>query len=474
MLFRLIYDESLAQAAYLLACQRTGEAILIDPERDIDRYLRIAETEKVRITAVAETHIHADFLSGCREVAEKTGAKVYVSGMGGPEWQSCWVTQKRGGGAYAHHLLNDGDVIRIGGVELTAKHTPGHTPEHVCYLVRDTGSGADDPMGVISGDFVFVGDVGRPDLLETAAGVSGAADSSAHALYRSAQWFMGLPDYLQVWPGHGAGSACGKALGAVPQSTVGYEKRFNPALRAAASERDFVGFVLTGQPEPPLYFARMKRENREGPAVLGDLPRPRELSPAEAKSINGLVTSVIDLRPWAQFKAGHIDGAFYIPPGSAFATEAGSYIDPASDVVLVCEASEVEEAVRRLVRVGVDRVTGFLTPAALAASGLRLATSKEIDIEAFRTKVATGEPVLDVRSAAEHADGHIAGSKNITHTRLPARLAEAPRGGTVYVHCKSGGRSARAVALLQRQGIDAVNVAGGFSAWEKSGGKVER
>ena len=481
MLFRLIYDESLAQAAYLIGCQRTGEAILIDPERDIDRYLRVAEAEKVRIVAVAETHIHADFLSGAREVAERTGATVCVSGMGGPDWQSGWVKRKKGGGEYAHRLLRDGDVIAVGNVELTVRHTPGHTPEHVCYVVRDAGAGAAEPMGVVSGDFVFVGDVGRPDLLETAAGVAGAADASAHALFRSAQWFVGLPDYLQVWPGHGAGSACGKALGAVPQTTVGYEKRLNPALRAAAQaggEAGFVGFVLTGQPEPPLYFARMKRENRDGPAVLGELPRPRSLAPSEVARLDGRATAVIDTRKWSAFMAGHVPGSLYIPGGAAFATEAGSYVDPSSEVVLVCAADAPEDFVRRLVRVGIDRVTGFITPEALEAAGREgaaLETSKEVDVAAMREALASGRAfVLDVRSVAEHTAGRARGTTNAVHTRLPARVGEIPRDRPVLVHCMSGGRSARATALLQRLGFDAANVAGGFAAWEKAGNPVER
>jgi hydroxyacylglutathione hydrolase len=207
MLFRVIYDPSLAQAAYLIGCQRTGEAIVVDPERDVDRYERLAASEGLRITAVAETHIHADFVSGSRELAEK-GAKVFVSDEGDADWKYQWLDRRSTGGAYDHQLLKDGDTFMVGHIEFRAVHTPGHTPEHLCFKVTDRGSGADEPMGVITGDFLFVGDLGRPDLLESAAGMAGKADPSAH----------------------GAGSACGKALGAVPQTTVGYERRFNPAL----------------------------------------------------------------------------------------------------------------------------------------------------------------------------------------------------------------------------------------------------
>lgn len=478
MLFRLIYDDVLAQAAYLIGCQKTGEAILIDPERDVDRYLRIAAAEKLRIVAVTETHIHADFLSGTRELAETAGAKVYLTDMGGPEWQYGWLDQKQGGGRYDAQLVRDGDVIRVGQIELQVVHTPGHTPEHIAFQVTDRGGGASEPMGMISGDFVFVGDVGRPDLLETAAGVSGAADDSARALFKSVRAFNLLPDYLQVWPGHGAGSACGKALGAVPQSTVGYEKRTNPALRASESERSFLGYVLEGQPEPPLYFARMKRLNRDGPPVLGRLPEPRQIRAEELRGIDGHAAAILDTRAWAAFRAGHLDGALWCPLNSNFAAVAGSYVREDEPIMLIVEPERVDAAVRALIRIGLDRITGFATPAALdqfRESGGTLAASNEIDVRALKTHVDRKDAfVLDVRRGAEHAAGSIAGAANIAHTRLLARLAEVPRDRPVIVHCQGGGRSAFATAMLQREGYDATNVAGGFGAWEKAGLPVER
>ncbi|NUM77910.1 MBL fold metallo-hydrolase, partial [candidate division KSB1 bacterium] len=318
MLFRMLYDDKLAQASYLIGCQRTGEALVIDPERDVERYVEAAAREGMKITAIAETHIHADYLSGARELAERTGARLYVSDEGDENWKYRWLDKKQSGGSYDHKLLKDGDKFKVGNIEIKAVHTPGHTPEHMSFMVTDLGGGANEPMGIATGDFVFVGDVGRPDLLESAAGHAGAKEPAARTLYQTIQRFKGMPDYLQLWPGHGAGSACGKALGAVPQSTVGYEKRFNAAIADANDEKKFVHTILEGQPEPPLYFARMKRENKEGPAVLGKLPAPK---PLDVKALKKLVSEkaiIVDTRPWPQFRESHVEGALWAPLSNYF------------------------------------------------------------------------------------------------------------------------------------------------------------
>jgi hydroxyacylglutathione hydrolase len=293
---RMIYDEKLAQAAYLIGCQRSGEAVVIDPERDVDRYIDLAKDNGLRIVATAETHIHADFVSGSRELAERVGAKVYVSDEGDADWKYEWLDKKVGGGSYDHQLLKDGDSFKIGNIELKAIHTPGHTPEHIVFLVTDHGANATEPIGMATGDFVFVGDLGRPDLLETAAGHAGAMEPSARRLFSTVKKLGEIPDFVQVWPAHGAGSACGKALGAVPMSTVGYEKRFNPAIQAAATEQGFVDFILTGQPEPPMYFANMKRDNKIGPPVLGGLPQPKKMAAADLAKLDTSVVAIVDTR----------------------------------------------------------------------------------------------------------------------------------------------------------------------------------
>ena len=253
MLLKRFYDVKLAQASYMIGCQVTGEAIVIDPHRDSDIYLRAAEQEGMEIAYVSETHIHADYLSGSRQLAERTGAELVLSGHGDATCQYGFVEEA---GA---RLVRDGDQITLGNVTIEVLHTPGHTPEHISFLVTD-GAASSEPMGALTGDFILVGDVGRPDLLEKAAGFADTMESSARVLFGALQRFRELPSYLQIFPGHGAGSACGKALGSVPSTTLGYEQLANWAFRCE-TEDDLVAEVLQGQPEPPVYFAEMKRMN---------------------------------------------------------------------------------------------------------------------------------------------------------------------------------------------------------------------
>jgi hydroxyacylglutathione hydrolase len=454
MFFRQIFDPKLAQYAYLIGCQRTGEALVIDPQRDVDRYLEVAAEEGLKIVAVTETHIHADFLSGSRELAHRHGARVYLSDEGDADWKYAWA----GDPEVDVTLLQDGDTFRIGQIEIKAVHTPGHTPEHIAFMVTDFGGGADQPMGMVSGDFVFVSDLGRPDLLESAAGVAGMMEPSARTLYRSVQSFLELPDYLQVWPGHGAGSACGKALGAVPETTVGYERRFNAAIAAAGQGEDaFVEAILEGQPEPPLYFARMKKDNKAGPRILGELPRPGALTADELAALAGRTdVAVVDARTdRAAFMAGHLPASLYAPMDRSFNTTVGSYVEPGTAIYLILEAAQVEEAVRDLVRIGLDEIAGYATPATLAAAGrsVALATIEVIDFE--RAAELASQPSarwLDVRRRSEFDAGHLPGAQNIAHTRLRARAGEVEPGGRQLVYCRTGARAAVASALLARLG----------------------
>ncbi|MFB6249455.1 MAG: rhodanese-like domain-containing protein [Salinibacter sp.] len=469
MLFRQIFDEKLAQYAYLIGCQQTGEALLVDPERDIDQYLDLAEAEGVEIVAVAETHIHADFLSGTREFAERFDTALYLSDEGDENWKYEWAQRPTTtGGDYDVQWLYDGDAFSVGNIEITALHTPGHTPEHLSFLVTDRGGGAEEgeAMGIMTGDFVFVGDLGRPDLLESAAKVEGAMAPSARTLYDSVQRVLDLPDHLQVWPAHGAGSACGKALGAVPQSTIGYEKRFNPMIDAAREDEDhFVDAILEDQPEPQMYFARMKRDNKEGPPVLGQLPSPRRLTSRELGDVaDDEEALLVDTRlDRSAFMAHHIPGSLYAPMNKTFNAVVGSLVeDPATPIYLIVDETGVEEAVRDLVRIGFDNVVGYAEIETLQRyfqDGGTSATIEEVtfdDLDALRQ--VDDAAVLDVRYRSEFEEGHVEGALNASYTRLPEYAADLPTDQTLLVHCGSGARAAAASAFLRRTGRDVVYI----------------
>lgn len=466
MFFRMLYDERLSQATYFIGCQRSNAAIVIDPLRDVEQYTALAAENDLRVTAVAETHIHADFVSGAREAADRLGVHVYVSGEGGPAWRSRWLMSRPGGGGYPHNELRHGDSFTVGHIRFDVMHTPGHTPEHICFAVTDEGGGATKPMGIVTGDFLFVGDLGRPDLLETAAGEAGAMRPAAAALRKSLGTLAGLPDFCQVWPGHGAGSACGKDLGAVPTSTLGYERNFNPLLRLGGDEPRFVDEVLTGQPEPPLYFARMKRVNRDGPALLSALPVPPKVGIAALRRVDPKRAAIVDTRPWEQFRAGHLPGSLSLPLLRSFCTDAGSLIGEGDPVHLIVPPSQAAEAIRCLHRVGVDEIE-TVTDAGEVELAPELVRTQEIDVATARRLIAEGGVrVLDVRRANEFSGGHIEGAVNIVHTRLAARMDEVPTGGPLLVNCKTGKRSARACAFLARHGVAAINLTGGYTAWE--------
>lgn len=462
MFLRQIADPHLAQYAYIIGCQRSGEAVVVDPERDIQRYRDIAAQEGLKITAVAETHIHADFVSGAREFASADpGIKLYLSAEGGPNWQSDWAK-----GLPGLHLLHDGDSFHIGNIELKAVHTPGHTPEHMVYLVTDHGGGANEPIALLSGDFLFVGDAGRPDLLEQAAGLENTQEPGARALYHSLRKVSELPCHVQVLPAHGAGSSCGKALGSVPNSTFGYEEKFNPALKIALHESEdaFVKFILSGQPEPPPYFANMKHVNKVGPAVLGTLPTPRETSVAEITprlAEPGFV--ILDTRPREAFLAGHLKGSLFASP-EKFSDFAGSYLTPDQEIVVVAkDPQEAEQFVCQLVRIGFDKIAGFLPAAAIAsASGEIIHTTPNITFKEAASHLSNGDHLLDVRKATEFSAGHLRGAKNTAHTRLLPMIADIPRDTPLLVSCQSGTRATGACAFLERNGIPATCIADKF------------
>ena len=470
MYLKQITDEALSQYAYLIACQRTGEAILIDPERDIDRYIEIARRNDFRIVAVAETHIHADFLSGTLEfLASDPDVIAYLSDMGPPEWKYSWTDRFQAGQTVP---LMDGDTISIGKIEIKAIHTPGHTPEHLSFLVYDYSGGANQPMALISGDFVFVGDVGRPDLLESAAGQMGAREPAARELFQSISRFTDLPDFVQVLPGHGSGSACGKALGAVPSSTVGYERRFNSAIVNATvhGEETFVDAILEGQPEPPPYFARMKQLNKNGASIIGGLPGVKWLS---GKDINKLIAQneavILDhSRPnRAAFMSRHLKGSLYAPEAH-FSTVAGSYVAPDQPIILLLDHQmESEELVRQLVRIGYDNIVGYSIFSDLESDSSLSddwVSTPTITTSDLYSEHLPSRLVIDVRSEVEFLESHVPGAIRIGHTQIAKQLKEIPD-QDLLVHCGSGMRASLAVPFLEREGFRVTYVDGLFSQY---------
>ncbi|NBF40746.1 MAG: MBL fold metallo-hydrolase [Spirochaetes bacterium] len=460
MYFKHVYEDGLAQASYVVGCQATGSAIVIDPRRDIQVYLEIADSEGFSIDYITETHIHADFLSGTRELAAATGAKVLLSGEGGADWQY----------DFDHESLTDGDSFTVGNLRFDVIHTPGHTPEHICFVLTDLPS-SEEPVMLFTGDFLFVGDVGRPDLLEEAAGVKGAREVGAHQMYESVHKLDYLPDFVQVWPGHGAGSACGKALGAVPSTTLGYERRVNWAYRTT-DETEFVAELLDGQPEPPTYFGTMKIWNREGPKVLQSLPRPNRLDPSSLKRMVDRGAQVVDARDKFAYAGGHLPGSYNIPDSSDFSTWAGWLLDFERDVVLIAPDHRVDDLVARLVRIGCDRVVGYLPDIErLSDTGIELEIVRQRTVADVHDDIASGAvSVLDVRSASEYGDGHIEDALNIHAGRLPDHLAEIPRDREVVVHCETGFRSSIASSVLLAHGVRNVsNMTGGYAAWQDAG-----
>ena len=458
MFVERIYDEDLAQAAWMIGCQLTGEALIIDPERDVCRYLDVAKHNKLTITAVAETHIHADFLSGTAELAAITNATCYLSSHGGDDWSYQWTNKTNA----KVQFVQDGDTFQIGNVTVTVVHTPGHTPEHICFLIHDTKT--KEAIGYATGDFVFVGDLGRPDLLETAAGIEGAMHASAQQLHKTCQRFMEMDEFVQVWPAHGAGSACGKALGAVPQSTVGYEKRTSPPLQLVGDENAFIDFMLSGQSEPPLYFARMKRMNRDGIPILGGLPSPKQIADASALVRLASSATVIDTRPWDEVRDGHLPNTIWSRANADFHRFAGSFVDSSEDIVLIVRPEELDRALRNAIRIGLDNIVAWAEPKILEQVST-LETMTEITAQELETMENVS--MLDVRRMPEFEAGAIGDAINIAHTRLLNHLKEIDKAKAWVVNCHGGSRSAAACMALKRNGYDVTNLAGGYSGWNQ-------
>ncbi|MGH7710029.1 MAG: rhodanese-like domain-containing protein [Gemmatimonadaceae bacterium] len=468
MFLQRFYHEGLAQASYMIACQAAGEALVVDANRNLDVYLSTAAAHSFRITHVTETHIHADYVSGSRDLARRAHAQLLLSAEGGCDWQYRFARES--GAA----LLSDRDVVRVGNIELRAVHTPGHTPEHLTFIVTDLQA-SNQPMGALTGDFIFVGDVGRPDLLERAAGIGGTMRASALQLYESLQRFASAyPDHLQIWPGHGAGSACGKALGAVPMSTLGYEKLVNWAFQAPNAE-SFANEVLDSQSEPPPYFAVMKRVNRDGPTPLADISQPTQQPASTLAGVIDRGAIVLDLRPTAAFARGAVPGTINLPLNSAFVSRAGWLVPYDRDVYLIAADDTdtvAHAAARELLLIGIERVRGWFGPEALSNSAHPAQqTIPQVTAAELARRVRGGSAaVIDVRNPDEWAQGHIAGAVHIPLGRLGERAATLPAGTQLVLHCATGSRSSIGASVLLALGMaNVANLEGGYAAWQAAG-----
>jgi hydroxyacylglutathione hydrolase len=462
VLFERFEDKGLAQYSYAVGCEGAGTLAIVDPRRDIDGYLEFAAARHMRITHVLETHIHADFASGARELGERTGAEVCVSAHDEGELYEV---------AFPHCDLADGERIALGRVQIEAVHTPGHTPEHLSFLVYDTVRTSEMPQLLLSGDFVFVGSLGRPDLIGEEAKVV-----LANRLFDSVQRLSGLADGVEVHPAHGAGSMCGAGMSARPMSTLGFERLANPYLRRGLSREAFVERILGRVPPFPPYYRRMKQLNARGARPLNGLPGQRALAPAAFEALRAQDHVIIDLRDQIAFGGGHIPGAFGIGLGSTLSTWASWVVPYETPLLLVCsEPAQVPDAVRALVRVGLDEVVGYLEGGMQAwiEAGFPVShTTQESPSEVHQRLSRTpGLRVLDVRSDDEWEDGHVCGATHLMGGYLPEQApALAAAGGPLAVICATGYRSTVAASVLERAGArDLVNVTGGMTAWQHAG-----
>ena len=461
MYFQHIYDKSLAQASYFIGCQKAGVAAVIDAKRDVDTYLEIAKANNMKITHIFETHIHADFLAGSRELAKLTGADMYLSDEGGEGWQY----------EFPHIGLKDGDKIKIGNLTMEVLHTPGHTPESISFLLTDNPA-SDKPVMLFTGDFVFVGDIGRPDLLEKAAGMSGTADAGALQMYKSINKFNALDDYIQVWPGHGAGSACGKALGSVPSTTVGYEKARNWAFQYANNEKGFVQYLLADQPEPPKYFAMMKKLNKVDRPLLTEVPKLKKLSSDELKSALSKGIKLIDARMKTEFAEGFIPGSINIQGNNSFATWAGWFLKYDEPFMLLADEDQLDDLTRKLMRIGLDNIYGYIpSTKTWTESGGSLQKANVISLNETKELINNnGVQVLDLRGASEFNSGHIAKAENVFVGTLPENLDKVSKDRKVIIHCQGGDRSSIAYSILAKNGFEnVVNFSGGINEWVNEG-----
>jgi hydroxyacylglutathione hydrolase len=451
MYFEQFYLGCLAHASYLLASE--GEAVVIDPQRDVELYLKAAAEQGATIRHIFETHLHADFVSGHRELAARTGAKIYMGAQSGATFE--------------HVPVSDGFELRFGKASISVLETPGHTPESICLVVTDTEKSR-APWAVLTGDTLFIGDVGRPDLSprHTPAQLAGHLYDSLHTK------LMTLADSVLVYPAHGAGSLCGKNMRAERSSTIGTERLTNYALQIESRE-EFIRQLTSNLPARPEYFARDAEINRTGAAALSELPPLRSLSPTDLEGMLKAGEIALDVRPMDEFAAGHVPGSVNIALGGQFASWAATVLGLATHPVLIAETdAQIEEARLRLARVGIEELDGYLAGgvAAWKQSGQPLATVAQITPQDLEDRLGAGKvQVLDVRREPEWDAGHVEGATWWPLDNFRVSPPEIDHEVPLAVHCKGGYRSMIAASLLQRAGFrNVMNLIGGFDAWQEA------
>ena len=454
MFVKQFVDEGLGNSSYLIASEETGLAAVLDPQRDVDRYLQAAEGLGLRLAYTLDTHLHNDFISGSRELIAQTGAQVGAS-----------AEAELG---FEHLPLQDGDVIPLGDLTFTVLATPGHTPEHISFSLAEAGKQA--PSALFTGGALIVGGAARTDLLG-----ADLAEPLAQRLYHSIHHkLLRFPDDVAVFPTHGAGSFCAAPAVSERSTTIGRERQGNPLVQTR-EEVDFVALALSGLPSYPIYFKHLRRINQSGPKLLGGIPTLQPLGPEAVSHQIAQSAAILDTRSPHEFAAGHIPGSFGIPLGAPLITWAGWVIPFGTPLILVADyPAEREEAVRQLVRIGYDDLRGYLEGGlpAWEAAGLPVAQVPRMPVEELARRLETGDApaVIDVRFESEWRAGHIPGAVHIEAGRLPAAELPLPEGRLAVVHCGHADRSTVGISVLERRGYrNLALLEGGMGAWSSAG-----
>lgn len=460
LIFESIQTPGIAELSYLVGDDAVGVAAIIDPRADVDCYLELAREKRVSITHIFETHIHADLVSGARELCERVqSAKIFLSHEGGASYD------------FEHESIRDGDIFEFGSALITVRHTPGHTPEHVAYLVAEKER-PEAPWGVFTGDSLFVGSAGRPDLLGSAL----AKKLAAEQFHTLRDFFLMLDDGVIIYPGHGHGSPCGADIGDRLSSTIGHERRFNAFLQFD-EVKNFTDYALTTAPPTPTYYPRMKKVNAEGPEILGNLPQARGL-PLKLfrKAIEQKNHVLIDIRTMLGFGGGHIEGALNIGGKPMLSIWAGWLLDPKKPLLLVLDSDEqLDDIIRYFVRTGYTNFAGYLVGGMNAwnKAGLALKSVEQMTVHEIK-KAGKRLQLLDVRTPEEWDAGHIPNARHIFLGELRKHLDKLDRTKKTAVYCGSGYRASIAASILEQEGFESVcNIPGSWHAWSAAGYPIE-